>query len=70
MKQKTYNEDIKKMIVDLYHLGSQVRDLSSEYGISDVTISNGLNPTHLQKYQMARRLPQKKSMLFIKRASV
>ena len=35
---KRYNDDFKKMIVDLYHSGSSVKDLSSEYGISEVSI--------------------------------
>lgn len=35
---KRYNDDFKKTIVDLYHSGSSVQDLSSEYGISNVTI--------------------------------
>ncbi len=35
---KRYNDDFKKMIIDLYHSGSSVKDLSSEYGVSDVTI--------------------------------
>ncbi|MCM3742471.1 IS3 family transposase [Oceanobacillus luteolus] len=35
---KRYNDDFRKMIVDLYHSGSSVKDLSSEYGVSDVTI--------------------------------
>lgn len=35
---KKYNEDFKKMIVDLYHSGSSAKDLSSEYGVSEVTI--------------------------------
>lgn len=28
----------RKMVVDLYHSGHAVRDLSSEYGVSEVTI--------------------------------
>ena len=28
---KKYNEDFKKMIVDLYNSGSSAKDLSSEY---------------------------------------
>ncbi|MCQ6275467.1 hypothetical protein JMM81_10910 [Bacillus sp. V3B] len=28
----------KKMVVDLYHTGSSVENLSSEYGVSEVTI--------------------------------
>jgi transposase len=35
---KKYNEDFKQTIVDLYHSGSSARELSSEYGVSDVTI--------------------------------
>lgn len=38
MKRKTYREDFKKTVVDLYHAGSQVKDLSGEYGVSEVTI--------------------------------
>lgn len=37
---KRYNDDFKKMIVDLYHSGSSVKDLISEYGVSNVTIYN------------------------------
>lgn len=33
-----YNDDFRKMVVDLYHSGLAVRDLSSEYGVSEVTI--------------------------------
>lgn len=33
-----YNDDFRKMVVDLYHSGQSVSDLSSEYGVSDVTI--------------------------------
>jgi len=33
-----YNDDFRKMIVDLYHSGQKVKDLSSEYGVSEVTI--------------------------------
>ncbi len=35
---KKFNEDFKKMVVDLFNNGSSVKDLSGEYGISDVTI--------------------------------
>lgn len=35
---KKFNEDFRKMVVDLYSSGQTVRDLSSEYGVSEVTI--------------------------------
>lgn len=33
-----FNDDFKKMIVDLYQSGTLVKDLSSEYGVSETTI--------------------------------
>ncbi|HLS65906.1 MAG TPA: transposase [Pseudogracilibacillus sp.] len=35
---KRYNDDFRKMIVELYHSGQSVRDLSGEYGVSEVSI--------------------------------
>jgi transposase len=38
MERKKYNEEFKKTVVELYHSGSPVKELSSEYGVSEVTI--------------------------------
>jgi len=35
---KRYNDDFRKMVVDLYHSGQKIKDLSSEYSVSEVTI--------------------------------
>ena len=35
---KRYNDDFRKMVVELYHSGQSVRNLSSEYGVSEVSI--------------------------------
>ena len=35
---KRYDENFKKMIVELYHSGSSVSDLEREYGVIKVTI--------------------------------
>jgi len=35
---KQYNDDFRKRLVDLYNSGQTVRNLSSEYGVSEVTI--------------------------------
>ena len=40
---KTYNDEFKKTIVDLYHAGNSVKDLSSEYGVSEVDERNPTN---------------------------
>ena len=33
-----FNKDIKKTVVDLYHIGQSVKELSNEYGVSEITI--------------------------------
>ncbi|OWZ82669.1 transposase, partial [Natranaerobius trueperi] len=38
MMGKNYSDDFKKTVVDLYHSGTSVKDLSSEYGVTEVTI--------------------------------
>jgi transposase len=35
MEQKKYNEEFKKTVVELYHSGNPVKELSSEYGVSE-----------------------------------
>ena len=35
---KRYNDDFRKMVVDLSRSGQSVKELSSEYGVSEVTI--------------------------------
>lgn len=37
-RKKNYNNEFKKTVVELYHTGSSVSALSSEYGVSKVTI--------------------------------
>ncbi len=46
-----YTDDFRKMIVDLYHTGQPVKDLSGEYGVSEVTIYAWIkkfNPVELE----------------------
>ncbi len=35
---KKFNEEFKKTVVGLYHSGSSVKDLSSDYGVTEVSI--------------------------------
>ena len=35
---KRFNDDFRKMVVELHHSGQSVKDLSSEYGVSEVSI--------------------------------
>jgi transposase len=36
--QNKYNEEFKKMVVELYRSGRPVKELCSEYGVSEVSI--------------------------------
>ncbi|WP_408056778.1 IS3 family transposase [Ureibacillus massiliensis] len=38
MSQKRYNQEFKQTVIELYHSGTSVSELSSEYGVSEVTI--------------------------------
>lgn len=38
MSRKRYNQEFKQTIVDLYRSGTRVSQLTSEYGVSEVTI--------------------------------
>jgi len=38
MTNKKFNEELKKMVVELYRSGQPVKELSSEYGVSEVTV--------------------------------
>jgi len=55
---KKYNDEFKKTIVDLYHAGNAVKDLSSEYGVSEVTIYKWVKAFY--PYQFRRRLSNTK----------
>lgn len=75
---KRYNDDFRKMVVDLYHNGQSVKDLSSEYGVSEVTVykwikdftpvdendNNSLTPKEVAKIQKENlRLQQELEIL-------
>jgi transposase len=35
---KSFNDDFKRTVVELYHSGTSVKNISSEYGVSEVSI--------------------------------
>lgn len=38
MSRKRYNQEFKQTVIELYRSGTSVSQLSSEYGVSEVTI--------------------------------
>lgn len=78
--KRTYNEDFKKTVVELYHTGSSVSTLSSEYGVSEVTIykwmkaltpvegtENGLTPLDIAEIRK-ENLRMKQEIEILKKA--
>jgi transposase len=78
--KRKYNDDFKKMVVELYHTGSSVSTLSSEYGVSEVTIykwikaltpvngeENGLTPQDITEIQK-ENLRMKQEIEILKKA--
>ena len=40
MRRKTYTEDFKKMVIEVYNTGKAVKEISEEYGVSTTTLNN------------------------------
>jgi transposase len=53
-----YNDDFNKMMVELYHTGSSVIMVSSEYGVSEVTIYNWIKALTLVNGEENNLTPQ------------
>lgn len=47
---KRYNDDFRKMIVDLYHSGQRVKDLSKKYGVSEVIIDRWIKSSRIRRW--------------------
>ncbi|MCP3764793.1 hypothetical protein NLX67_20925 [Domibacillus sp. A3M-37] len=52
---KKDNDDFKKTIMDLYHSGSLVKELSREYGVSEVRINRTRINIFLKLFREERR---------------
>ena len=58
MKQKRYNQEFKQTIVELYRSGTSVSQLSSEYGVSEVTIYKWIKHIPQLKEQQGLTAPE------------
>lgn len=55
MANKKFNEEFKKMVVELYHSGRSVKELSSEYGVSEVPIYKWIKNILLSQRLMRKK---------------
>ena len=43
MIRKTYTEDFKKMIIEVYNTGKPIKEICKEYGVSTASLNNWIN---------------------------
>lgn len=43
MRKKTYTEDFKKTIIEVYNTGKPIKEICEEYGISTTSLNNWIN---------------------------
>ena len=43
MRKKTYTEDFKKMIIEVYNTGKPIKEICEEYGLSTTSLNNWIN---------------------------
>jgi transposase len=43
MRRKTYTEDFKKMIIEVYNTGKPIKEICEEYGVSTASLNNWIN---------------------------
>jgi transposase len=43
MRRKSYTEDFKKMIIEVYNTGKPIKEICEEYGVSTTSLNNWIN---------------------------
>jgi len=43
MRSKSYVEDFKKMIIEVYNTGKTIKEIYKEYGVSTTSLNNWIN---------------------------
>jgi transposase len=43
MRKKSYTEDFKKMIIEVYNTGKPIKEICEEYGVSTTSLNNWIN---------------------------
>ncbi len=43
MRRKSYTEDFKKMIIEVYNTGKPIKEICKEYGVSTTSLNNWIN---------------------------
>lgn len=43
MRRKTYTDEYKKMIIEVYKTGKPIKEICEEYGVSTASLNNWIN---------------------------
>ncbi|OPJ55354.1 transposase [Clostridium chromiireducens] len=43
MRKKSYTEDFKKIIIEVYNTGKPIKEICEEYGVSTTSLNNWIN---------------------------
>jgi transposase len=61
VRRKTYTEDFKKMVVEVYNTGKPIKDICEEYGVSKATLNNWTNSAQVKQKISQKPVIAKKS---------
>lgn len=61
MRRKTYTDDFKKMVIEVYNTGKPIKAICEEYGVSTATLNNWTNSVQVKQKISQKPVIAKKS---------
>ena len=61
MRRKTYTDDFKKMVIEVYNTGKPIKEICEEYGVSTATLNNWTNSVQVKEKISKKLIIAKKS---------
>ncbi|MNP23852.1 Transposase [compost metagenome] len=61
MRRKTYTDDFKKMVIEVYNTGKPIKEICEEYGVSTATLNNWTNSVQVKEKISKKPIIAKKS---------
>ena len=61
MRRKTYTDDFKKMVIEVYNTGKPIKEICEEYGVSTATLNNWTNSVQVKQKISQKPIIAKKS---------
>lgn len=61
MRRKSYTDDFKKMVIEVYNTGKPIKEICEEYGVSTTTLNNWINRVQVKEKVSKKPVINKKS---------